>query len=73
MVTSEDLKNAYWKIANKAIKLHIIDTTTANMIARVGQRKERYWARHLRDLIEFLESKSELRDEINEARKLLGA
>lgn len=73
MITSEELKNSYWKIANKAIKLHIIEKDTANMIARVGKRKEGYWARHLRDLISVLDKVPELEAEITEARKLLGA
>lgn len=73
MVTSEDLRNSYWEIANKAIKLHIIQRETANMIARVGKRKEGYWGRHLRDLVEFLGKREELQEEIEKARNLLGA
>ena len=51
----------YWTFANDAIKLGLITKKEADTIARVGHRKQRYWARHLRDIKSLVEQRLEER------------
>jgi len=47
----------YWEIAYAAIKVGLITKEEANTIARIGHRKQRYWARHIRDLEAVIEQR----------------
>ncbi len=47
---SIDFCTQFWALAHPAIAAGIITVQEAYIIARMGTRKERYWARHVQDL-----------------------
>jgi len=48
----------FWALAHEAIDMGLLTKEEALVIARVGTRKESYWARHLLDLKSILEYRS---------------
>ena len=49
----------YWALAHKAINEGLLTKEEALTIARVGTRKQSFWARHILDLERILEKRSE--------------
>ena len=47
-------QRVFFAIANQAIRAGRLTPAERDLLARVGTRKARYWARHLRDLREVL-------------------
>ena len=48
----------YWMLANAAINEGLLTKEEALIIARVGTRKQSFWARHILDLNSILEYRS---------------
>ena len=49
----------YWMLANAAINEGLLTRAEALIIARVGTRKQNFWARHILDLNSILEERRE--------------
>ena len=50
----------YWTLANAAINEGLLTRAEALVIARVGTRKQNFWARHILDLNIILEKRKEV-------------
>lgn len=57
MAEEIDARQKYWEMAGRAIASGKLTKEEARIIARVGGRKERYWKRHLRDLVTILKER----------------